>query len=645
MTISVPLASILDLEESITMSSNNAYCPNNASPNSITFICKSMFRFRIILPNSSIISGGGGGGGSNNNVGTDIDSYHIIRSCVFPNPRQKTFFAFENKEHFDSDLNGWTLYDPVLEFSRQGAINTQNSPWRMTSINQEFKLIPTYPSYFVVPSTISDEELRHCVGYRSKERIPVLTWVHPINGASITRCSQPMVGLTRSRSREDERLVRAIRLASSPPGSNSTLERTLFVVDVRPKSNALANTAMGKGYEIISNYDRCHLSFIGIENIHAMRESLNALSRLCQQIDEDGRIGGSNDSRYLSNLEATGWLEHIRLLLSGAHYLVQRVHEKGSSVLVHCSDGWDRTSQLCALAQLLMDPFYRTIHGFAVLIEKDFLSFGHRFDDRCCPLKKPDDQFSPIFLQFIDCVWQLTQQFPKSFEFNEAFLIHLMDAVHSCRFGTFLFNSAKEREDHNVKQRTISAWTCVNARLSEFTNRLYCWRGATNAEVLIPATTSKQMQLWEAYYLRYNGGSRSHFGVDLLEAFNELDTTNQSMEEQIQKQEKHQIELQKEVDRLRSENNELKRIFTRNGCTVFDDEEEGSDGFVQLKHLNLIEEAQEQHDFFHEIAAECAPKEEACPRTEEVETSQTSEEPPSDQQQLCADAHVITDYF
>ena len=27
----------------------------------------------------------------------------------------------------------------------------------------------------------------------------------------------------------------------------------------------------------------------------------------------------------------------------------------------HCSDGWDRTSQTCALAQLMLDPYYRTI--------------------------------------------------------------------------------------------------------------------------------------------------------------------------------------------------------------------------------------------------------------------------------------------
>lgn len=42
--------------------------------------------------------------------------------------------------------------------------------------------------------------------------------------------------------------------------------------------------------------------------------------------------------------------------------------QAGKNVVVHCSDGWDRTSQLAALAQLLLDPYFRTISGFMVLV-------------------------------------------------------------------------------------------------------------------------------------------------------------------------------------------------------------------------------------------------------------------------------------
>ena len=46
---------------------------------------------------------------------------------------------------------------------------------------------------------------------------------------------------------------------------------------------------------------------------------------------------------------------------------VQAVQE-GISVLVHCSDGWDRTAQTTSLASLMLDPYYRTIEGFQVNI-------------------------------------------------------------------------------------------------------------------------------------------------------------------------------------------------------------------------------------------------------------------------------------
>lgn len=71
--------------------------------------------------------------------------------------------------------------------------------------------------------------------------------------------------------------------------------------------------------------------------------------------------------------------------------------------LVFSSDGWDRASQLSALVQLIVDPFYRTIEGFELLIEKEFCSFGHRFLDRCGShvARKNEDEQAPIFIQFL----------------------------------------------------------------------------------------------------------------------------------------------------------------------------------------------------------------------------------------------------
>jgi len=73
------------------------------------------------------------------------------------------------------------------------------------------------------------------------------------------------------------------------------------------------------------------------------------------------------------------------------------------------------------LSQLMIDPYYRTLEGFIVLIEKEFHSFGHRFMERAFGISEGSQKKSPTFLQFIDCVFQLKNQFPNSFEFNNAF--------------------------------------------------------------------------------------------------------------------------------------------------------------------------------------------------------------------------------
>jgi len=47
--------------------------------------------------------------------------------------------------------------------------------------------------------------------------------------------------------------------------------------------------------------------------------------------------------------------------------------------VVHCSDGWDRTAQLTSLSMLMLDSYYRTLRGFQVLLEKEWIGFGHKF--------------------------------------------------------------------------------------------------------------------------------------------------------------------------------------------------------------------------------------------------------------------------
>ncbi|MEQ2218035.1 hypothetical protein XENOCAPTIV_028330 [Xenoophorus captivus] len=125
---------------------------------------------------------------------------------------------------------------------------------------------------------------------------------------------------------------------------------------------------------------------------------------------------------WLSALESTRWLQHLSVMLKAATLVCGAVEREGRPVLVHCSDGWDRTPQIVALAKVLLDPYYRTLE---VLVETEWLDYGHKFGDRCGHQENMDDvsEQCPVFLQWLDCVHQLLKQFPCLFEFNEAFLV------------------------------------------------------------------------------------------------------------------------------------------------------------------------------------------------------------------------------
>jgi len=256
-------------------------------------------------------------------------------------------------------------------------------------------------------------------------------------------------------------MLRALHAAGTAQSTNGQA-RSLKVYDARSKLAAQANTVLGGGYEKVESIggaEVVEVLFLGIQNIHAMRQSLQSLSKLC-------RAPGNSEH----HLESCDWAHHISLLLQTGMQIA-RVLEIGHPVLVHCSDGWDRTSQLVALAQILLDPFFRTIDGFRSLVEKDFCAFGHMFERRNGLASDADA--SPIFLQWLDCVWQLLRQVPAEFEFNESFLSFLATAHTSSWFGTFLSDCEKDRRVRRVAEDTISVWECVRRDENAFRNKGY----------------------------------------------------------------------------------------------------------------------------------------------------------------------------
>ncbi|KAI9770153.1 MAG: hypothetical protein M1840_003603 [Geoglossum simile] len=529
------------------------------------------------------------------------DVYESIKALTCRLGRIEKVYAFTYRPlRPEKDVNGWMIYDAEKEWKRLGVGENEGRVWRISRINVDYKFSPTYPALLPVPSSISDNVINYAGKYRSRARIPVLTYLHPLNNCTITRSSQPLAGFRGNRSIQDERLVAAIFASSQPrrqsrdmarsggstPGSErshsdlalSSIEASSagveviedtgstessselsgtgstvygaqqhnLIVDARPTVNAIAMQAVGLGSENMDNYKFATKAYLGIDNIHVMRDSL---AKVIDAV-KDSDITPLPPNREL--LAKSGWLKHIAGLLEGADIITRQIGLQHSHVLIHCSDGWDRTSQLSSLSQICLDPYYRTLEGFIVLVEKDWLSFGHMFRHRSGHLSSEKwfvthneglvgptvgggsnssgggnplehallsakgffnkdngsresvadsdgemisysesqkvagvasttgerevtkvRETSPVFHQFLDATYQLLYQHPTRFEFNERFLRRLLYHLYSCQYGTFLYNSEKERLESGVKDKTRSVWDYFVSRKEQFLNDSY----------------------------------------------------------------------------------------------------------------------------------------------------------------------------
>ena len=407
----------------------------------------------------------------------------------------------KDKDKNNKFIDGWDLYNFEKEFKRQNIDFNQKF---YVIDNSDFSFCNSYPKKIIVPNinTINiKQDLKICAEFRTKKRLPILAYRYS-NGVCIYRCSQTRNGFM---GKNEKDVILLTKIAD---------KRKLMIYDCRPKLNAWVNKLKGAGYENTFSYPNIDIEilFCGIPNIHAVRSSYEKMFT---------NISFNTDNEYsvISNLPDTCWYETIIMILKSSFKIYNSIAKDKNTVLVHCSDGWDRTSQLTSTSEILLDKYYRTLEGFIVLIEKEWLSFGHQFRYRNnfyslmdTPTEiKSENQFSPIFIQWLDCIYQLMYQNLTKFEFNTNLLTFLADEVYEGKYGTFLFNNEYEREKYKAKNKTVSIWTKVMENKNNFMNPLYDENN--NDEFFI---NYKKIKLWKEYFYKYEKGENEELYTDIL---------------------------------------------------------------------------------------------------------------------------------
>ena len=439
----------------------------------------------------------------------------------------KFYKEVQDKKNFKYEIEGWKIYEPFKEFIRQG-VEFSDNKFCLSSINNNYELCETYPSILIIPTKFSNNELFQISQNRMKNRIPVLTYFY--NGLKggvksyLYRSAQIKKGgiIFKSKNLEVEYINTIMNIENNNNG--------FIIFDCRTEFNAKANTLKGAGIEDISLYNNCQKIIFGsMENIHNVRKSLKSalqISYYGKENDIEGKISfdmkKSNMTNFLSKFESTKWLEYLSVIIKGS-ILVSKYLKKNINVLVHCSDGWDRTAQVCSLVQIILDPYYRTIEGFAVLVEKEWVSFGHKFTSRngCETKKEKQRDRSPIFVQFLHAVYQITMQYPTAFEFNNYFLLFLCKEIYSNKYGNFLFNCEKEKVNYKATETMISIWSDVLYNKSKYINDLYT---PIYGSIHIKGDL-KYLNIWNDFFFNYDKigmGKKNKFLLDKVEYINKV---------------------------------------------------------------------------------------------------------------------------
>lgn len=417
------------------------------------------------------------------NVASSIEVLSTIENTNLRYP-----FFYRHLRVIEED--GWDLFSTEIEFSKLCAI-TQG--WRISHVNSNYELCPSYPASVIVPVKISDDTLKASAQFRHAGRFPVLSYYHKRNGVVLLRCGQPLTAIGSKRSREDEKLINHTLGAASKG----------VIIDTRSQAAAMNSRSKGGGVEPESHYPQWKRVHQNIERYPALNDSIAKLTEA--SLDPELSMNA-----WLSKLESSSWLDYVQSVLSTACFVAQCLDTQGTTVLVHGDAGTDATLQVTSLAQVLLDPMCRTTKGFEGLIDREWLRGGHPYAERCVKVGVSPVRYKgqgAVFLLFLDCIWQIYQQFPCSFEFNDRFLIALFEHAYYSQFGTFLCNNEGERRAAKLKSKTISLWSYLNQPdiLKPLLNPMY----EPNNSVLWPSVASQSLVLWPGLFLKWRESNKN----------------------------------------------------------------------------------------------------------------------------------------
>jgi len=259
------------------------------------------------------------------------------------------------------------------------------------------------------------------------------------------------------------------------------------VLDCRPVINAVGNRFNGGGTESTVTYKNCVVDHLNLPNINSV---FSAFQKMINGINNREKTSISHFYSAISE-----WVDILQDINRSVVKTVDLLRS-GYRVLVHCSDGWDRTPQISSLARICLDRYHRTLEGFLSLIEFEWIMLGHRFQSR---LRNDTKKGSPIFIQFLEIVAMMMRKYPNAFEFQPKLLTDLAVESVCPTTGTFLYNCEKERRQYNPGKTRTSFLRYVLEHRDEYYNTT---QQIAKYDLVKTKFDVTEYGIWRDYYLR-----------------------------------------------------------------------------------------------------------------------------------------------
>ncbi|CAG9815842.1 unnamed protein product [Phaedon cochleariae] len=323
----------------------------------------------------------------------DKDSGKTIVNALLHHayPKRHTLlFAYDYKEPYvnNSLHKEARFYQNNADWDKE-LKRTKCPNWRTSQVNYNYQTSPLLIETMIVPKSVSDSIINEAVEKFRNRFCPLWVWgTH--KGAALVRMADLLPTIT-DRTEENKLLehIRKSHPEKKPP----------------------------------------HIIDLSSPTPKDIQSSFMKLRDLCTP--ENTRVFKSQDFKFYGLLDNTKWLLHVSTCLTKALEAAEHLSSKELTVVLQEDVGSPNLGHSLIIITKKDD---------SSLVQKEWVALGHPFANRLGHILCKDIEPSPIFLLFLDAVWQLLQQYPQAFQISETYLTSLWDAAHVSIFDTFLFN-------------------------------------------------------------------------------------------------------------------------------------------------------------------------------------------------------------